>query len=222
MSPLAEFLVAVFREGRAVLRGRFQLMEPDTEAVKVLQEVYRSYRLQIAGPPIAFDPRAALTAARLLYHASWFLLSRDEPESELERLLTPAILPGNAAEHLSADLSLRFLPQIHRRARAHSPADRLTTLLADILRRWPLSGVLSDLDDGPLNRAAFDEHPGLLLLYAERLARHEKPAWVPQGLGLDYLDLVYHELGKDLNRLLQLRNQLETCSVSGNRDESDE
>jgi hypothetical protein len=138
-----------------------------------------------------------VAAAALVWRACWFLLSRNEPETELERLL---VLPGparTAAEHLSADLTLRFLPQVHRRARAHSPSDKLTTLLADLLLRWPLAGVLADLDDGPLTPPTFDDHPGLLMLYAERLAAHHKPAWIPKGLGRDYLELVYDDLGKD-------------------------
>jgi hypothetical protein len=223
MSLLAEFLAPVLRDGQAIFRSRpDSAVGQDAEAVHLLREAYAHYHLRVVGPPIDFDPPAALTAAALVHNACWFLLSRDEPEAELERLLTLSAAPCSAAEHLSADLLLRFLPHIHRRARAHDPADRLTTLLANILRRWPLSGVLSDVEDGPLTLAAFDDHPGLLMLYAERLAQHEKPAWVPRGLGLDYLELVYHELGKDPARLLPIRKQAATHEADGEGEETDE
>jgi hypothetical protein len=59
-----------------------------------------------------------------------------------------------------------------------------------VLRQWPLSGVLSDVTEPPLTPPEFDGNPGLMLLYAERLARHEKSAWVPQGEGREYVQWV--------------------------------
>jgi hypothetical protein len=51
------------------------------------------------------------------------------------------------------------------------------------------------VDDGPLTPTDFGEHPGLLLLYAERLAAHRKAAWVPDERGREHLKLVCDELG---------------------------
>jgi hypothetical protein len=99
-------------------------------------------------------------------------------------------------------VTLRFLPQVHRRARAVAPDDRLAALLAGVLRQWPLSGVLSDVEEGPAAPPDFGGHPGLLLLYAERLARNEKPAWLPAGPGLEYLELVLADLGRERSPLL--------------------
>jgi hypothetical protein len=72
----------------------------------------------------------------------------------------------------------------------------LTTRLAHLLREWPLSGVLADLDEGPLTPSEFAGHPGLLLLYAERLAGSENPAWLPDKAARAYVELVWQELGK--------------------------
>jgi hypothetical protein len=202
MSPFAEFLDVLLREGRAVLRGPPHLQAEDKDAANLLGGIYADYRLRVAGPAINFDPGAAQAAATLVYRACWFLLSRDEPESELDRLLKLPAPACSPAAHLSADLVLRFLPQVHHRAKAHNPADRLTALLADVLRRWPLSGVLADVDEGPLTAITFDDHPGLFMLYVERLAQHEKPAWIPHGPDVAYLELVYSELGKDPAELL--------------------
>ncbi len=85
-----------------------------------------------------------------------------------------------AGEHLSADVSFRFLPQVYRRARSMSPGDRLArTSSADLRRAWPLSGVLSDLEEGPKDVGDLGGTPGLYTGCAERLARDEKPAWMP-------------------------------------------
>ena len=48
--------------------------------------------------------------------------------------------------------------------------------MADVLRRWPLSGVLSDVVEAPIGPLEFGGHPGLMLLYAERLGDNDRPA----------------------------------------------
>jgi hypothetical protein len=198
MSPLAEFLRPLLREGRVLLRAHPP--EPagrPTDALAVLHEAHTDHRLALAGPPLDFDAHTALAAAELVRHACWFLANHDQPEEALQKALTMPHGPATAAAHLAADLTLRFVPQIHRRARALDPADRLTELLAVLLRQWPLSGVLAGVEDEPLTPPEFDGHPGLLLLYAERWAAHPRPAWLPRGRGFEYLELVWTELGKD-------------------------
>jgi hypothetical protein len=202
MSALAEFLQVLLYEGKVVLRDRPQ---PSTgrqpEVIELLGRAYADYQLQVARPPLDFDGPIALAAAELVRQASWFLVSHEQPPEELDRRLTMPGPPRSAAQHLSADLVLRLLPQVHRRARAIDPADPLPGLLATVLRQWPLSGVLSEVEEGPTAGLDFHGHPGLMLLYAERLACHEKPAWVPDGSGFEYVDLVWREMGKDASLL---------------------
>jgi hypothetical protein len=179
--------------------------QTDKDSLSLLHNLFDDFQLELAGPRIGFDPAIALAAAGLVHNASWFLLSRGEPQAVLEQLLVLPGPPRSPSEHLSADLLLRFLPQIHRRAKANNPADRLSTLLAEVLRVWPLSGVLADLENGPITALDFGGHPGLQMLYAERFSRHEKLAWAPPlGRGLEFVELVYDELGKDLTPLLNV------------------
>jgi hypothetical protein len=192
MSQLADFLHDLLHQG-TITFWQPPDFAPDhgPESVGVLREAYEFYRLEVAGPLIDFDAAAALAAGDLVRRAAWYLLNRDEPEAEVERALHPGQPPVRAAQHLSADLVLRFLPTIHRRARLLAPGDRLPDLLAEVLRRWPLTGVLSDVDEEPLTSLDLDGHPGLLLLYAERLGRKLKPAWVPsQGPVWEYVELI--------------------------------
>jgi hypothetical protein len=196
MTSLLEFLRPLLTRGEVRLRERPGPAADRRAAADWLAGVYDAYRLDVAGPPLDFDAGAALAAAELLRQACWFLVRHDEPAAELDRRLVLAGEPASAAQHLSADLLLRYLPQVHRRARAVDPADRLAARLAEVLRRWPLSGVLSDVTEEPLTPPEFDGHPGLLLLYAERLARHDRPAWRPRGRGAEYVELVFGELGK--------------------------
>src|SRR5207247_4672134 len=83
----------------------------------------------------------------------------------------PLFAPGpDAADHATADVVLRFVAGVHRRARAVEPAGALSVRLEELLRRWPLSGVLAEIDAAPLTPVEFGGHPGLLLQYAERFA----------------------------------------------------
>jgi hypothetical protein len=203
MATLGDFLQTLFAEGRIVLKGRPEPSEADRPAaLRVLEAAFGVHKLDVAGPPIPFEARSALMAAELVRRASWFLVNRSESVREMERSLRMPRPPGSAGEHLSADVSFRFLPQLLRRARSIAPGDRLASFLADLLRAWPLSGVLSDLEQGPADVGDLGGHPGLWMLYAERLALDEKPAWMPRGAPRGHVELVFAGLGKARSALL--------------------
>jgi hypothetical protein len=201
MTVAREFWQRLFTEGRIVMDGPPGEQESITT---LLEERHTDHLLTVAGPPVPFDPETAARAARLVHWAAWYLVSRAGTQVDLERNLVLASPQAGAAQHLSADLVLQYLPSIYHRARAVNPGDGLSVILAEILRRWPLSGVLADVPDGSLGDLDFGGHPGLLLLYAERLAENFKPGWIPRGLGAPYLELVWSELGKDPALLLPL------------------
>jgi hypothetical protein len=197
MDSLDEFLGRLFDEGRVVLRDRpASAPSPDPRAVGRLERVFAAYRLEVAGPLIAFEPRVAVAAAELVRQACWALVDRSEPVEALARRLGMSRPPARPEDHLSADLTMRYLPVVHRRARALDAADALAGLLATVLRDWPLSGVLADLDDGPARPPDLGSHPGLMLLYAERLARHERSAWRPAAAAMPYVELALRDLGR--------------------------
>jgi hypothetical protein len=190
LSPFSDFLQGLFRDGSAVLSGPPILGTSDAAAVRLLASAYAGHCLDVAGPPPVFDPAVADAAARRVWCACWFLIhSGDGPEVVERALALPP--PANASQHLSADLTLRFLPQIHRRARALAAADPLTAGLTRLLREWPLSGVLSDVTAPPTTPPDFDGHTGLLMLYADRLAANPKPEWTPAGPGLPHVELAF-------------------------------
>ena len=197
MTAFDKFLTELFDEGKIAFRTAPRDW-PTASAVAVLAAAFDAFSLDVAGPRIAFDPDIAGAAAELLRQASWALVNRDERMTDLVKRLTMPDAPLTPSHHLSADLTMRYLPQVLRRARGLDSSDPLVAHLTTVLRAWPLSGVLSDVADGPLSPLRFGTHPGLMLLYAERLIGNDRPAWRPmqQGPSRDYYELVLQEHGR--------------------------
>lgn len=179
-----------------MLRARPRVEDGELEtAERLLAAAYADHRLDVAGPPIDFDPSSALAAAKQLWFACWFLLQRGDSADEMEKAMPPLPPPETAAQHLSTDLVLRFAPQILNRSRSLDPTDILTKRLEQLLRSHPLSGVRADIEEEPLIPLRLGDHPGLMLLYAERLVEKKRPAWVPDGPALAYVEMVFAERG---------------------------
>jgi len=195
---LAPFLHHLLATGEAKFT---EPPEPDDarEVQTVLRRTFAEYRLEVAGPPIEFDPATAAAAALFTARACWFVVSRDEPTEVVSAVLEPLDVPQSAAAHLSIDLTLRYAATVYRRAHAQNPADVLATRLVETLRRCPLTGVLTGIVDDPTGDLTFASHHGLELLYAERLAEHFRPAWLPsEGRAREVVEWVWQQRGKKL------------------------
>jgi hypothetical protein len=162
-----------------------------------LRAAFATHALDVAGPPLDFDAATARDAAVALSRACWFLVRPPEDTSSVA--LTLAAKPSPAA-HLSADVTLRLLPAVYRRARLREPRGDLARQIETLLREWPLSGVLADLDGAPTTAPEFGGHAGLQLLFAERFAATGgRAGWVPVSApARDRAERVYHGLGKPL------------------------
>ena len=203
METIATFLDRLFRQGRIVIEEPPAWKTPeDPTALAVCRRAFAEYRLDVGGPLLDLNSEIVLASARLLYAAAWFLFHFEQPDQDVAKVLAFPKKPGSASQQLSVDLVFRYLPAILGRARALPTGDVLAGILAEVLRHWPLSGVLADLPAGPAEPLDFSGHSGLQLLYAERLAQHFKPAWLPGENDRAHVELVWTELGKDC-RLLQ-------------------
>ncbi len=209
---LADFVRILLEQGRIEYPERpGPVPEPDRAlAASRLESVHAVRRLELAGRPLPFDRDAALGAAEFLRRAGWYLVSRDEPDEEVDARLKWPGKPTTPGSHLSADLTLRFLPQILRRGAALElePEDRLMVRVAEVLRRWPFSGVLAEMiDDGPSEPGAleFGGHRGLQMDYAERLSRNVRPAWFPSGGHAREVAIwIFEDLGRDVPRPVEV------------------
>jgi hypothetical protein len=216
MAARVEFLQQLFSTGKVMMRAPPAAEPGDRRAaLEMLEETHYIHGLEVAGPALEFRPELALAAAEFVRAACWYLVQHDDPAEVLERRLAlPA--PQTAADHLMGDLLMRYVPNLHRRARAIAPNDPLCTILARVLRTWPLSGVLSDVMEVPLTEVDFDGHHGLMLQYAERLFRHQKTEWLPHGRALEYVELVFRDHGQERAPFLRSRraaNEVEKATT---------
>jgi hypothetical protein len=196
MAAFTQLVTHLLREGNVRLSEPPRLPPGERDGVlAALAAEHAAHALDVAGPPLPFVPAVALAATEFLAWACWFLVHRGEPAAGVERTLPALAGPHGAAEHLSGDVVLRFLGGVYRRARAAGAQDVLTARTEDVLRRWPLSGVLADLDAPPAAPLDLGGHPGLVLLYAERLAGRPRPAWVGEGAVREVVELVFAERG---------------------------
>jgi hypothetical protein len=193
MPAFHDWLTRVLAHGESVLAGPPVLADGERPAVlAALRDAYAVHALDVAGPPLPLDEPTALWAAEVLATACWHAAVGEDAGRLRGRE------PATPAEHLSADLLLRFLPGVYTRARARGLSN-LVDLLATLFRRWPLSGVLAGLTDGPVGSVEFGGHAGLQLLYAERQVEAGQTAWVPaDGRTLERLEQVYRERGRPL------------------------
>lgn len=197
VDTLPDFVTRLIEKGVVMIQGPPECSAAGRRnALRVLEEIFAGSRLDVAGPPISFDRDAALAAAQLVEWATWYLVQRADLAEDVERRVRMPGAPASPAAHLSADLALRYLPQVHGRARAVAPDDALTRAIEATLRQWPLSGVLADVAEPPTSPLDFGGHAGLMLLYAERLSAHERPGWVPTGRTAEYVELVWQESGR--------------------------
>jgi hypothetical protein len=183
------WLVRLLHDGEAVLPARPVFAPREPEAAAELHSAFNRRALDIAGPEIGFDPDVAFKAARTVAAACWRAAS-----GETEPALEPIGEPRTPAAHLSADLTLRFLPPVFRRAKAQDAEGTLAQELERFLRTWPLSGVLADLDGEPIAPADGAAHMGLQVLYAERFAATRHPGWLPPaGPSREWVERVFAE-----------------------------
>jgi len=197
MADLADFA------GHFLDDGAVRLKAPPAggEAAPILRRAWARHARAIPGPPLDLDLPTATRALELAARACWLLVSRDEPADVVAKRLG-ALASGDPA---SADLVLSRLTPVLRRARLIGPGDPLAGALETLLRRWPLSGVLADVAAGPL--ADPGTHPGLLLLYAERLADRPRPAWALAGPVWPYIELVFGQRGLALPSPVEPRRE---------------
>lgn len=197
---LTQFIDELLTEGAVAVTRRPDTFEPvDLEAATVvLRDYYADDALDLPHAAPEFEPAAALWAAQLLYFTVQLTLVRELDEATItERLPDYPAEPTPDALY-SADLLLRYLPDLLGLARGLAPGDALVARLQSLARRWPLSFVGRPEPSDPEAEARLLAHPALRQLYIDRIIVAEDQRRAAQPL---LRPLIHAALGRHAAQL---------------------
>lgn len=129
-------------------------LKEETEAGDYFETEFEKERLEFLSDQLVCDKTTAVWAAKVLYHSAQLYLIRENTAKNIENLIPRFQGTKNVSSILSADLSLRFLPEVIIALNSVDPEDTLITLLEDILTEFHYSGIGYDLD---LERVNWEE-----------------------------------------------------------------
>jgi hypothetical protein len=167
---LTDFLADLFATGAVTLAGQLVPFEMAdlVAADALLRRTHAQDALALAHQAPAFAPAAAIWAAQLLHRTMQLALLRDLDETVVQTQLADFAAPIDAAATYSADLTLRYLPDLLTLARDLAPGDALVLRLRELARQWPLSFV--GTEPAPLDAPAeVLAHPALRAAYLDRI-----------------------------------------------------
>jgi hypothetical protein len=172
-----EMIRTLRKQEEVILYGNIlHVNEKSTESV--VDFLYNEYQKELLEYPDhqapEFDPVAALWAAKTIYIAAQLLLYRENKETDLDALLPDYTVPRTASSVLSADLCLRFLPDILVKLKMIDSEDALIEILERKIVYWHYSGINYDL---PIEELDFDSmfaETGLKGLYINRIITYKK------------------------------------------------
>jgi hypothetical protein len=191
------FAQTLLFEGRLCV-GDEPILALSDDADAVLTAAAQRQVLALPSPRLQLSLPTLRAAVQVVYRAAWRFFHPEPAPAENDPGLRMPAPPRSPGEHLAADLALRFLPGIYHRVLSRDPEDDLARVIKLLLRQWPLSGVLADIAEPPETAIDFGGHVGLGFLYGERLAAHERPAWIPTGPVRACVEVVYDALGRRL------------------------
>jgi hypothetical protein len=146
----------------------------EQEVVEFLKAEYVSESNDYPYSPPDYSPGAALWAARTFYISAQLLLNRENREADLEGLLQPYQYERSSSAMLSADLLLRFLPDLIQHLKTVDPIDKLPEILESHLKDWHYSGISYPLPVHELDFTAIKSNPCLFQLYVDRIIEYRK------------------------------------------------
>ncbi|WP_267404114.1 MULTISPECIES: hypothetical protein [unclassified Chryseobacterium] len=145
------------------------------DAADYFESEFEKERLEFLSDQISCDKEAAVWAAKVLYQSVQLHLIRKGTGKDLEKLIPKFKGKRDVSSMLSADLSLRFLPQIIIVLQNADPEDALVKMLEDILLQFHYSGIGYDLNLEKINWEEELKDKTYRKLYLERIV--EKKAY---------------------------------------------
>lgn len=176
-SPFLDTLFLLRKEGALTIFSDLKTLtkKEENEAEDFFESEFEKERLDFLSDKIPFNKEAAIWAAKILYHSAQLYLIRKDTAKDLENLIPQYQDEKNASAILSADLSLRFLPQLFDALQVADSTDPLVKMLENILHPFHYSGIGLDLNLEKINWEEELKDKTYRKLYLERIV--EKKAY---------------------------------------------
>ncbi len=150
--------------------------EEKVEAILFLRKEYLQESLDFPYQAPLFDANAALWAAKTVYIAAQLMLYREHKEVDLLELLSDYEGDFSPAAILSADLYLRFLPDMLIHLKMIDSQDKLIEILEKMLEKWHYSGIKYALEIEKLDFETIENDLCVKQMYANRVIFYKKNA----------------------------------------------
>ncbi len=176
-SPFLDTLFLLRKEGTLTIFSDFKTLseKEEKEAEDFFESEFEKERLDFLLDKIPFNKEAAIWAAKVLYHSAQLYLIRKDTAKDLEKLISQYQDEKDVSAILSADLSLRFLPQLLDTLQIADSTDPLVKILENILQQFHYSGIGLDLNFEKINWEEELKNKTYRKLYLERIV--EKKAY---------------------------------------------
>lgn len=176
-SPFLDTIFLLRKSGSMTVFSDLQKIsaKEENEAGDYFEAEFEKERLEFLSAEIPFHREAAVWGAKVLYHSTQLYLIRKNTAKDLDKLIPKLKIPADTSSILSADLSLRFLPQIASLLHSADSHDPLIKILEDILTQFHYSAVGYHLDLEKVNWEKELKNNTYRKLYLERIV--EKRAY---------------------------------------------
>ncbi|MDN3694790.1 hypothetical protein QWZ06_22295 [Chryseobacterium tructae] len=141
----------------------------EKEAEEYFEAEFEKERLEFLSDQLICNKTTAVWAAKVLYHSAQLYLIRENTAYNLENLIPKFKGTKDISSVLSADLSLRFLPEVMSALNSIDPEDPLIKILEEILTEFHYSGIGHDLDLKKVNWEEELKDKTYRKLYMERI-----------------------------------------------------
>ena len=176
-SPFLDTLFLLRKEECITIFSNIQTIskKEEQDAADYFESEFEKEKLEFLSEQLSCDKETAVWAAKVLYHATQLYMVRENTAKDLDLLIPEFKGTRNISSLLSADLSLRFLPQVITALQNVDPTDSLIGRLENVLLQFHYSGVEYDLNLEKINWEEELKDRTYRKLYLERIV--EKKAY---------------------------------------------
>jgi len=165
----------------------------EIDTTSFLETEYENEILEYPDVTPKFNPDAALWAAKTVYSAAQLLLFREHKINELLDFLPKYHGEIDASALLSADICLRFLPQIILEMKRLDADDLVIPILENHLVQFHYSVIGYEIDIEKINFDVLDANDSLKGLYLNRIVERKavkfaEPDFIKKQLEIGFGD----------------------------------